>query len=103
MFSLWIKNEEKEEMEALQIPDPDALVREKLAAQETSGHIKDAIEKLPLAQKEALVLREYHQLSYEEISRVLECSLEKVKILIFRARERLRLEIPSFLKEENYD
>ena len=40
------------------------------------------------------------KLSYDEISVILNCSLENVKILIFRAREHLRVQLSSFLNEE---
>ena len=66
---------------------------------EMAGEVKKAIEKLPQTQKEAIVLREYQNLSYQEISQILGCSLENVKILIFRARERLRQELSSFMTE----
>ena len=65
--------------------------------------MKKAILKLPEAQKEALVLREYQELSYEEISSIMGCSKENVKILIFRARERLRIELSSFFKEDHHE
>lgn len=61
--------------------------------------VQAAVQKLPLSQKEAIVLREYHGLSYAEIAQVLRCSMENVKILIFRAREALRKELAPILKE----
>ena len=48
---------------------------------------------------EAIVLQHYEGLSYEEISKVLDCSLDKVKVLIFRAKEKLRVELAFILKE----
>ena len=70
-----------------------------VADAELAGQIKEAVERLPGEQKEAIVLREYHDMNYEEISQVLQCSLEKVKVLIFRARENLRKELRGILKE----
>jgi len=61
--------------------------------------VQAAVKQLPLSQKEAIVLREYHGLSYAEIAQVLGCSMENVKILIFRAREALRKELAPLLKE----
>ena len=99
IFSLWTQNQESGEYETLDVPDtanlPDHLVKEK----EITSQVKKAIEKLPDTQREALVLREYQNFSYEEISQILGCSLENVKILIFRARERLRQELSSFMTE----
>lgn len=99
VFSLWMQNIQNGEYEQLDVPDiesmPDQLIKEK----EMAVMVKKAIEKLPDTQREALVLREYQNFSYEEISQILGCSLENVKILIFRARERLRQELSSFMME----
>lgn len=102
VFSLWVKKDDHEEMEEWAIPDPKPLPHAELLEKERMEAVKKAILKLPEAQKEALVLREYQELSYEEISSILGCSKENVKILIFRARERLRMELLSFFKEDRH-
>ena len=102
ILSLWFRNEETDEMEPWEIADSKDLPPEDLQRAETIQHIRNAIQKLPLPQREALVLREYQHLNYEEISKILHCSLENVKILIFRARQNLSKTIPSFIKEENH-
>ena len=61
--------------------------------------VQKAINKLPEEQKEALLLREYQGFTYEEISQVLNCSLDKVKVLIFRARNHLKEVLPPVLLE----
>jgi RNA polymerase sigma factor (sigma-70 family) len=48
------------------------------------------IEGLPLAQKEVFLLREVEEMSYDEIARQLEISLEQVKINLHRARKSVR-------------
>ncbi|MCK5706605.1 MAG: RNA polymerase sigma factor [Candidatus Aureabacteria bacterium] len=73
---------------------------ESLVKKETSEHVRHAIAGLPPEQREAITLKQYHDLSYLQISEVLDCSLEKVKILIFRAKEQLRIELASFILEE---
>ncbi|MDP2654205.1 MAG: sigma-70 family RNA polymerase sigma factor [Candidatus Omnitrophota bacterium] len=100
VFSLWFQGQNGE-YDEIPVPDKQPSVSMRLADQETGEQIRKAIEKLPDSQKEALILREYHGMSYDEISQVLGCSLENVKILIFRGRERLRRELTSFLTEEN--
>ncbi len=102
LVSLWFRNEETDELEAWEIPDAGELPRERLNRLQIAGVLRQSIQKLPPEQKEALVLREYHGMNYEEISQVMHCSLEKVKVLIFRAREGLRKELPASLKEERY-
>jgi len=97
--SMWFKNEETQEDEELEIPDSSVLPNEEFENKEVARSVRQAIQKLPGEQKEALILREFQGLSYEEISRVLNCSLEKVKILIYRAREGLRTSLAGVLKE----
>ena len=67
--------------------------REILDRRESSRKVRQAIERLPVPQREALILREYHGMSYAEISRILNVSLEQVKIRLFRAREHLRVSL----------
>lgn len=98
MFSMWMQNNQSGDYELLDVPDtetmPDQLAKDK----EMTAQVKKAIEKLPETQREALVLREYQNFSYEEISHILGCSIDNVKVLIFRARERLRQELASFME-----
>lgn len=82
------------------VPDARDLSHEDLHKQEMAREVRAAISRLPLNQREALVLKQYHGLSYIQISEVLGCSLDSVKVLIFRSKERLRTELASFVKEE---
>ena len=86
-------------------PVPDSAIE---AGREASAALADArlwtavrraIAALPLEQREAIVLRQYHGFSYEEISRILDCSLDKVKVLIFRAKLNLKGQLASFMGE----
>lgn len=97
IFSLsWGKpNEPEGEWE---IPDPNTPA-ETLQQQEIANQIQNAVQGLPVSQKETLILREYHGLSYDQISKITGHSLENVKVLIFRAREQLRQDLGSFLRE----
>ena len=81
-------------------PDSQDLSREELAKRELTVLVLKALDKLPFEYKEAIVLRQYHGMSYQQISVILNCSLEKVKILIFRAKEQLRVQLAPFVKEE---
>jgi len=60
-----------------------------LVKKETSEEVKQALEKLPENLKMVLVLKEYAELNYKEIGRVLGISEGNVKVRVFRARERL--------------
>ena len=52
--------------------------------------LKKAVNALPEKERTALILREYQGLEYKDIAQVLGCPLGSVKVLIFRARQRLR-------------
>lgn len=80
---------------------PDS--RRQLEAGETAGAVKAAVMRLPEEQREAIILREYNKFSYQEIAGILGCSLQKVKILIFRAREHLRGELASIIQEGHHE
>ena len=88
------------ETEELPIKDeatatPDAT----LLQAELQRAIESAITELPDAQRMALVLRRYEELSYEEIADVLELSVPAVKSLLFRARTELRERLQVYLKQ----
>ena len=100
IISLWISSEDGSDGEMLDIPDSNDHSRDSLIKKEISLNVRRAIAKLPHEQKEAVILRQYHGFSYQQISEILSCSLEKVKILIFRAKEQLRVVLVSFVKEE---
>src|SRR5215475_8027821 len=52
--------------------------------------VRAAIEQLPLEFREIIILREYEELSYQEIAAVLNCPLGTVMSRLARARSRLR-------------
>jgi RNA polymerase sigma-70 factor (ECF subfamily) len=100
VVSLWFSKEGSEDYEQWDIPDDHDSPSEALGKRETARAVRQALSKLPSEQKEALILREYFRKDYAEISQILECSLEKVKVLIFRGRERLRMDLAGLIKED---
>jgi len=60
-----------------------------LVKKETSEEVKIALDKLPENLKIVLILKEYADMNYKEIGRVLGISEGNVKVRVFRARERL--------------
>ena len=75
-------------------PTPDALLLET----ELQQAIEQAIAALPKSQRMAVVLRRYHELSYEQIAEVLDLSVPAIKSLLFRARTELRERLGNYLK-----
>ncbi len=98
-FSLW-SSKDTEETQPIDVADTKQSASDHLNQQELSAIVQKAVHRLPVEQKEALLLREYHGFSYEEIAQVLDCSLEKVKVLIFRARNQLKTLLPPVVLEE---
>jgi len=99
LYSLWFTKNDSEEKQSIEIADHGPIARDLLHDKELSQIIQKAINKLPSEQRQALLLKEYHGFSYQEIVQVLDCSLEKVKVLIFRARAFLKEVLPPLLKE----
>jgi len=75
------------------VPAPDAS----LLGSELQHAIESAILRLPEAQRMALVLRRYEELSYEEIAEVLDLTVPAIKSLLFRARTELRARLMKYL------
>ncbi len=60
-----------------------------LLRNDTQQKIKSSLEKLPLNLKVVLILREYAELNYKEIGKILDITEGNVKVRVFRAREQL--------------
>ncbi len=75
-------------------PDVEMLDAEMQAA------VERAIQELPEAQRMAVVLRRYQDVSYEEIAEVLNLTVPAVKSVLFRARTDLREKLKKYLGEE---
>lgn len=95
-----LSGENKEDPQ-IDVVDEQPTPLQNLKQNERAQYVQIAINKLPQDQKEALVLREYHRMDYQEISQIMNCSLANVKVLIFRGRVNLRKELSSFMMEGN--
>lgn len=60
-----------------------------LLKEDARRRTREALDKLPINLKMVLVLREYAELNYKEIGRVLGITEGNVKVRVFRAREQL--------------
>jgi RNA polymerase sigma-70 factor (ECF subfamily) len=61
-----------------------------LLAEERSRQVSDTLQTLPENQRMALILRRYDNLSYDEIAKIMECSVSAVESLLVRAKRNLQ-------------
>jgi RNA polymerase sigma-70 factor (ECF subfamily) len=73
-------------------------VAEQVSAKEVGEHIATAVADLPEDQRTALVLSEYHGLSYAEISEIMSCSAKSVEARLYRAKYALRRRLRFLLE-----
>lgn len=71
----------------------DQLLRDELETK-----VEEAIAELPEKQRTALLMCRYEEFSYEEIAKVIGCSLSATKSLIHRARETLKEKLKPYLR-----
>jgi len=74
-------------------PGPDAL--NTLAGQEEQRQVQVAIARLPERQRQALVLKQYQDLSYREIAGAMDTTVESVQMLLHRAMTALRKDLTT--------
>ena len=72
------------------IADPKNNLEEDFLQAEQTNFINALISSLPPKYREVIILRHLKDLSYEEMSKILNISLGSVKTRLFRAREKLR-------------
>ena len=77
---------------------PDALLHGELA-----GKIADAVAALPENQRTAILLCRQEDLSYEDMAKILGCSLSATKSLIHRGRETLKEVLKPYLKSGDWN
>ena len=86
------KDSENEETgrQSLEIPDHRKTPEKEIIFKEWEGRIGEEMRNLPSVNREALLLRNVKNLSYEKIAEILDCKVGTVKSRIARAREELR-------------
>ena len=77
----------------LDVADRTPSIEQRLVDESRTAMIRHAIGKLPEKQRAAVLLHKYHELDYDEIAKILECSESALKSLLFRAYEALRIEL----------
>ena len=68
-----------------------------LVKKETKEEVAEALEKLPEKLRVVLIFKEYGEMNYKEIGKVLGISEGNVKVRVFRAREQLAVLLQGIL------
>jgi len=76
---------------------------EELERAELMGKVREAVLGLPEKQRLAIVMNKYESLSYGQIAEAMGLSVEAVKSMLFRAREKMRARLIRYLKVEASD
>lgn len=85
------KSLQPEEIESLELSDPQESPEGLLVQKELARQVQSAIQSLPEACRVVLVLREFEQLSYQDIASTLDIPIGTVMSRLNYARERLKL------------
>jgi len=97
--SLEAGNPEQDDHPARQYDDPTTFAPgDALLHGELEEKIGRALAELPETQRTAILLCRDEEMSYEDISRVLGCSLSATKSLIHRGRETLKQRLKPYLR-----
>ena len=90
MFQFLRPETDQEARTEEELPDNSPSAEDLLLAKERSRQITEALQSLPENQRMAIILKRYDDLSYEEIARVLGCSVSAVESLLVRAKRTLQ-------------
>ena len=69
-----------------------------LLKRELGDHVEACIAQLPEVQREVFILREYHELSYDDLARVTGCEIATVKSRLHRARHAMASALAAYIK-----
>ena len=89
-ISLEASQEKEENAYGIQLPASEAPPDEQAKLTEYQQNVMREIDNLPPLYREALVLRNVEEMSYDQIAEVLDCKLGTIKSRIARAREELK-------------
>jgi RNA polymerase sigma-70 factor (ECF subfamily) len=91
-----------DEEDTKEIPDNTVNFEKKLAIKERQMFILDKINKLPKKQRDVIIFHDIEELTYEEISKKLNCPIGTIKSRLFNARQILKIELQELLTKGDY-
>ena len=89
-----------EDEQPLQVVDRRPGIIEHMVERDRAALIRRAILHLPEKQRAAVLMHKYHEMDYDQIADVLECSQSALKSLLFRAYDALRVELAPMVYPE---
>jgi RNA polymerase sigma-70 factor (ECF subfamily) len=87
---------ERESEEPAEAADPVDILGQRLSS-ERAAMVADAVQNLPVLQREVVILFEYEELSLDEIATITGVDIGAVKSRLHRARESLRKRLAALL------
>lgn len=97
-FVLWPRQKENEE-ELVDFPGDGPSPKDEVLQKDLQTEIGRCIDTLPFLQKEAFMLREFHNFAYEDIAQAMHKPLNTVKSLVHRARMSLKQKLLPTVQE----
>lgn len=91
--------ESNEPVEPFELPDHQGQPERELLVSELRQRVREAIDELPQHLRVVIILREYEDLSYDEIARIVGCRVGTVKSRLFQAREMLKKKLAPYVQE----
>jgi len=79
--------------------DRELDIIDKLEIEELNETVRSALLSLPERQRLAVILSKYDGLSYQEISKILNCSISAVDSILQRAKQTLKKQLNKYFKE----
>lgn len=101
IFSLTEISETDNTSRKMELADESFSSQKKLEDMELAGKIKSAINSLSEVLKATFALREFEDLSYQELAKIFQCSKGTIKSRLSRAREELRQKLKPYIGEKN--
>ena len=84
----------------IDMPDPSPGPEATLAQRQDLAALDDALDALPVAWRESLILREVEALSYKEMARIMDVPIGTVMSRLSRGRNQLALLLSDHKKED---